>query len=456
MSNSEIKNKSYIFLSDSYDIDNINLDNENDNNLIHTLTVNLPLISLGFQTYLHRTQLSFLNILNNKKLPDADKNSDNMFYYIINPFENIISNYNDNLDNLSKLYFNIQDDIVNINSKSFYKLWEILFIFNIANNELNCAIISDNSLPIVQAIVNYRKKFNFYNINDKIFNIDINSKNLEIDQEIIQEKKGQMDNKKILNFYNNMYKLLSIEKNNKYTKKSNIININKTGKDIKKNLDKFTKDNDTKINLIISDSNTLWKNPIFKEQEFYVNFIQNIINSLKILNINGNFILKIYETFTFVSIKLIYILSCCFDKIYFYKPYFSRQSDSDKYLILKNFKFDQNKDKKILNNLILSLQNIIDNYDNSKYIFDIFPNLNIPINLNDKIKNINIKIANQQQICINEIIKFINEDNYYGDKYHKYKEIQIESTKWWVSIFYPPSNNLMIKNKEFFEQDFQI
>ena len=53
-----------------------------------------------------------------------------------------------------------------------------------------------------------------------------------------------------------------------------------------------------------------------------------------------------------------------------------------------------------------------------------------------------------QQIMINDIVKYIKENNYFGDKYHIYRDKQIESTKWWISNFYPPSVNLYEKNKD--------
>ena len=49
---------------------------------------------------------------------------------------------------------------------------------------------------------------------------------------------------------------------------------------------------------------------------------------------------------------------------------------------------------------------------------------------------------------INEIIKYIKENNYFGDKYHIFRDKQIESSKWWISNFYPPSVNLYEKNKD--------
>ena len=49
---------------------------------------------------------------------------------------------------------------------------------------------------------------------------------------------------------------------------------------------------------------------------------------------------------------------------------------------------------------------------------------------------------------INEIITYIKENNYFGDKYHAFKEKQIEATKWWINNFLPSANNLYNKYKE--------
>jgi hypothetical protein len=85
--------------------------------------------------------------------------------------------------------------------------------------------------------------------------------------------------------------------------------------------------------------------------------------------------------------------------------------------------------------------------DTNKFVYDIFPTLKLPDEYLYKMKLINIKIANTQQIMINEIVKYIKENNYFGEKYHMQRDIQIEATKWWASTFLPP-NNLYDKSKE--------
>jgi hypothetical protein len=74
--------------------------------------------------------------------------------------------------------------------------------------------------------------------------------------------------------------------------------------------------------------------------------------------------------------------------------------------------------------------------------------MQLPNDFINFLKFTNIKFVNQQQILINEIIKYIKDNNYFGDKYHEFRNQQIESTKWWLTHFYPPTNNLYINNKE--------
>ena len=97
-------------------------------------TINLPLNSLGFHTFLHRT----------KKALDITRNmqSKNEIFYIVNPFELTIPNYEDSLSNLTKHYLSTKSDFT---SRDFYKFWEMLFLFGIAEkNDMTCVSIGNN------------------------------------------------------------------------------------------------------------------------------------------------------------------------------------------------------------------------------------------------------------------------------------------------------------------------
>ena len=411
------------------------LENSGDDNIITSSTINLPLNSLGFHTYLHRTK-SAMSITNNLQ-------TKNKFYFVVNPFEDEIANYEDSLNNLTKHYLNIKDNKPEILSRSFYKMWEILYLFNIAEKkEMTFAAIAEGPGPFIQAVILFREKLGNGITNDKIFGVQVHS-----------EKGKYLEmGKQFLGFYNENYPgLIKVQptinsnKSKKYKAKStgDITDI--------KTISLFKKDiEETKqyADLITADGEFEWDDINFQEQEGYKLILGEIIAALNVQAKEGHFVLKIFESFTIPTIKLLYLLSSFYNETYIYKPSFSRPSDSERYLICKGFKYDQKKDSTLLNKRIKSLQNILEKMNSLKFVFDIYPNLQIPQSFINKIKFINIKIANPQQIMINEIIKYIKENNYFGDKYHIFREKQIDATKWWVGNFYPPSKNLFEKNKE--------
>ena len=189
----------------------------------------------------------------------------------------------------------------------------------------------------------------------------------------------------------------------------------------------------------------------FSHEEEYNNYIvllQELVIALKYQNSKGSLVIKLSGTYTLQTLKIIYILTSFYEESYIYKPFFSRLSSSDKYLICKNFK---NKDDKLSYNI----EKIIVSYKD-KYIFDIFLNLILPKEFINTFKFINIKLANILQIVLNDIIVYIKENNYFGDKYHAYKKKQIENTIFWITNFFPPSNNLFIKNKEDLDKTFKL
>ena len=56
----------------------------------------------------------------------------------------------------------------------------------------------------------------------------------------------------------------------------------------------------------------------------------------------GCFVLKIFDCFTAATVDLLYILSSFYEKVYISKPFTSRYANSEKYLICKNFLFNDN------------------------------------------------------------------------------------------------------------------
>jgi 23S rRNA U2552 (ribose-2'-O)-methylase RlmE/FtsJ len=343
-------------------VENKNIEiNNNSDDLILSSVMSYPLFALGFHCFVNRTR-SGMAITKNLE-------SKTNFYYVVNPFETEITNYDDDIQKQSKIYFKNKDQL----SYDFYKFWEIIFIFELVKKETNdCLVISDTSINEVLEL--YKDKIGLKN-------------------------------------------------------KLNIVNSEK--------------ENKKKFDLIILNQNIKTDDINFVEQEYYKDLLQNILTILKNQTDDGNSILKFYDSFTLTTIKAIYIISSFFDEVSVYKPFVSRQADTERYLILKGFTSNKNVDK-----FMKSLESLVKSIDNKKFISDIYPELVISKDFLDTFRFLNVKLVNYQQIMINEIIKYIKENNYFGDKYHVFRDKQIESSKWWVTNFFPPSENIYKKNKE--------
>jgi len=342
---------------------NLDIFINNENLVINSPYENHPLFTLGYHYFIGRTR-DAMNIID--KLETKSE-----FYYVVNPFEPIIANYDDNINNLSKLYLKQE-----INSHDFYKFWEMCFLFDIVDGE-NLDIMVFKDYGELQAIKLYREKF--------------------------LEKKCKKDK-----FY-------------KEYKKGAMADL-----------------------IIVND--------VSNKENIYVEILlKNLINVLNSQNKKGNLILKFGDTYTTPTIKIIHLLTTLYDDCYLYKPFFSRPSDNEKYIICKNF--DISNVKNIVKNLEIIVKSI-----NTNYITDIFIDISPDIlqELYNTIKLINIKLINQQQIIINDIVKYIKDNNYYGDKYHEYRNQQIEATQWWIINFLPPSNNLYKTNKDNLEKNLKL
>ncbi len=398
--------------------------NKDSNNLVLSPNILKPQSSLGFHYFIHRTK-NAMSITNNLK-------SKNKFYYVVNPFEHIISDYNDSLNNFSKKYFDKNDP--NILSRAFYKLWEILFLFSLADNKkMTFASLAEGPGAFIQAIIQYRKVFDFEVKKDKLFGVTIHPE---------QGKYIEMG-KQFMSYYDKNYpKMLKIHKTYPLSKAINYkgkdngdITDVKTISNFKKTVQKSKKFAD----LVTADGGFEWKDENYQEQEAFQLIFGEIIACLRVQAKNGSFVLKLFETFTMVSLKMIYLLSSFYEECYIYKPYFSRESNSEKYLICKKFKYDQDKS---LNKKIEILEDILTKMNTKEFVIDIFPDLELP---KEFIKNfifINTKISNKQQIMINKIVTFIKNKNYFGDEYHNYRKNQISATKWWIENFLPEKKKL--------------
>ena len=103
----------------------------------------------------------------------------------------------------------------------------------------------------------------------------------------------------------------------------------------------------------------------------------------------GTFILKIFDVFTEATIDILYLLSTLYYKVHIIKPYTSRTANSERYIVCKDFKF--NNTYEIIKK-ISTLFPII----NSDLKIERFLNIDIPHIYINKIEDINAIIGQQQ------------------------------------------------------------
>jgi 23S rRNA U2552 (ribose-2'-O)-methylase RlmE/FtsJ len=430
-------NKKNIEYHKVYEIPNINDILETKNDVIRSNNHPQPLFSLGFHYYIHQTK-------DKMSITNSEKYRRKKFYHVVNNFEHKIDNLKDNeIDICRKTldFFDIKDDTPGILSRAFYKLWEIIMNFEIIDNKNKnflSAHLAEGPGSFIQATMFYRSKYCDEKVitNDKYHAITLHSSSKDI---------PDLENK-FINYYDKQKPKKFIQHVTYPTDKVTT-SINKDDGDLTKlkTIKLFRKEiekNNKYADLVTADGGFPWFDENYQEQEVYRLLLGEIVSALNIQNKGGHFILKIYEIFTDVTIKLICILKSFYENVYIYKPFLSRSSNSERYIIAKNFKFKQ--DKSLLKKII-KLENMLEksnNIENENFIHDIFSEYEISENLKKVIIYQNKILSNIQHREINKIISYINGGNYFGDLYHEYRDKQIKSNSFWIENYYSKKSDI--------------
>lgn len=376
------------------------------NIIIFSTNIDYPRFSYGFQHFYHQSKdkLEITKEFEGKK----------KVYHVFNKFERFVDNYDLDINNFSKKYFGM--DIL---SRSFFKLWEILFMFNIIplNKSNFTSAHFGGPGSFIQATMYFRDKFimkGYTTKNDKYYALIPQLENIQ---------------KYILPFDDNFIKHYEKEKPKRIYIIEKINDIN------------------NKIDLITSDSGFNWPNRSLQEQDAFILIFYQILMALNIQEKNGHFVCKIFETFTKTTVKLLYILGTFYKDIYIVKPLMSRNYNSEKYLVCLNFLYGETKKKikyiKILQDMF---SNILNNTTTN--VVDLFPDFQIPHDYIKTIIKLNTVLANKQFISINEIVDFIQKQNYLGEVYQTKRQMQIDATKYWIKQYFPEINNFKERQKE--------
>ena len=377
---------------------------------------NQPQIHNGFNKFIHRTKdkMSFVNE------PEFRGKS---FYHVTNPFEHIIDNRGSRTDiaNYSKLYFNLEENALNITSRAFYKLWEILMVFDTMPKRGNVvtAHLAEAPGSFVQATMFYREKY----FKEKDYSKD-------------EHFTISLDDRKVPAFkkdFRKIYKRVKIYEQDGGDL-TNIQSINK--------FNEFSK----KADFITADGGFEWRDENYQEQEAYRLILGEIITALKVQKEGGVFVLKLFEIYTDVSIKMLSILSALYDETFMFKPYTSRPSNSERYMICKGFK---GVDNAVITKLETLLEDMNTHEQAGLYMSDFFENHTVNQDYINAQNMASITLSTHQFIAINKMLMFIRSNNFFGDEYHQYLRSQQDANDYWARTFYPvDESDLTVVQKE--------
>lgn len=362
--------------------------------------IHYPEMSLGFVHFYHKA-LDNLKEINVKKFENRRK-----IYLITQDFETQIEfteTQTEQTPTSINLEFNnyLHDNGYSndVFSSGFMKMWEMNIYFKIIDN---------GTKPI--SIYNFGKNNDGSLLQGACF---IRSNNKDTYHSI------ELSNKNNESILSNLYKKsITFSNTNKPTKNS--------------------------IDLIICDPEINTSNIYAQEQNMLKPFIENIQEALNYQKKDGSLIIKISETYTVVTIKIIEYIKQFYKNSWICKPLVSDAYTTERYIIFTEFKLAklEKADDNGLKNIVATI------HDNEKFhLYDVF--LNVP--LKQKVKEFYIKLnadfGMMQYMAINKIIVYVAGNNFNGADYNDYYNKQIANAHYYANIFLNESIYKKIHNE---------
>jgi hypothetical protein len=175
---------------------------------------------------------------------------------------------------------------------------------------------------------------------------------------------------------------------------------------------------------------------------YIISLIQYVMVILKNQNQNGTCVIKISNIFYKSIVDILFLLSSFYEKVYILKPNTSNITTFDKYIICKNFHYNEQFNNRYLNynyyKLLIFLKKIENNTIES--ILD----YNIPYYFISKIEDINAIIGQQQINSLDLIINILKNKNK-EEKIETIKKSNIQKSILWCEKHKIPFNKFTEK-----------
>lgn len=316
-------------------------------------------------------------------------------------------------------------------SRSYYKMIEILKDFNILNHYKNTNIVTGHLAEgpggFIEAIVNKRR-----NKNDNYHAITLKS--------IRKEIPGWRKAKYLLDRNQNIHIHYGKDDTGNLYNLDNILDFKDK---IKNKCDIVTADGGFDFSINFNLQEQLSSHLIFCE----------IITALTIQKIGGLFICKIFDSYCKITIDILWLLSCVYDKVIITKPNTSRPANSEKYIVAIGYRG--------INSIYLNqLYDIINKWNqiekNNKYLHSIFDNIEYNLNFMNIIQSFNIYNSMNQIKNIKNTLNILK-GNIHIDK-NKIKDKQIKTALIWCKNYNIDINfnSIYLNNKNKYMDYFDI
>ena len=286
-------------------------------------------------------------------------------------------------------------------SRSYFKMWEMIHEFNLLSGSYPVKILCLAEGPggFIEAINNYRS------IKDTIYGITLKSVNKEIPG-WRKSRNFLRDNPHIIITYG------ADDTGNIY----NLDNI------------KYLMDMVKKAYLITADGGFDFSGDFNNQEKLSYRIVFcEIVSALAIQQIGGNFVCKIFDIHSMVTVRLLYLLSFYYGRVFVTKPLTSRPANSEKYIVCKDFKGIGYMD-------LYHFFDIITNWDKIEDETLLLNNIEVPASFIKQIYDYNEYITLKQVDNIKKTLDIIeNEENL--STIAKIVKIQKEKAVSWCNMY---------------------
>jgi 23S rRNA U2552 (ribose-2'-O)-methylase RlmE/FtsJ len=299
-------------------------------------------------------------------------------------------------------------------SRSYFKLWEIIYDFHIISSDIQpwkSAHLAEGPGGFIEAVCKYREVNKLRRNTDKHYGITLRSTK----KEIPGWNKAQ--------YFLKQFEQVEIhygedDTGNLYEAK-NILSFSKHVGMHSCNL--VTADGGFDFSIDFNHQENLSGRLIFAE----------IIASLLLLKEGGTFVCKVFDTYERFSVEMIWILTNCFDKVIFTKPFTSRPANSEKYVVCLGYKLVSTE----ITDCFLELLN---KYEEDKYLQCIFPSLVFDPNFLQSIQEYNTIHTHNQLQAIKDTLYYIEQTE--EQDYEKLLKDHVNTCIRWCFKYKVPIN----------------